>query len=85
MKSLTKSIKSKFVGSALVQRCQEHKRRNVLDHLPEELHASVRRAAWQSKDALLATRQLERLVQSLAKSHPGAAASLREGLDETLT
>jgi putative transposase len=34
---------------------------------------------------VLAKRQLERLANSLAKSHPGAAASLREGLAETLT
>lgn len=56
--------------------------------MPEELHPSVGRAlkdAWQSKDPVLAKRQLERLAQSLAKNHPGAAASLREGLDETLT
>jgi transposase-like protein len=65
-----------------------HKRRNVLDHLPEALHASVGRAlrdAWESTDALLAQRQLERLANSLSKKHPGAAASLREGLQETLT
>jgi transposase-like protein len=77
-----------FGAAALVQRCQEHKRRNVLDHLPEHLHASVERAmkdAWHSKDAVLAKRQLERLTNSLAKPHPGAAASLREGLQETLT
>ena len=65
-----------------------HKRRNVLDHLPEELHASVGRAlrdAWNTRDAVLAQRQLERLANSLSKHHPGAAASLREGLHETLT
>jgi len=87
-KALRRAILEVFGTSALVQRCQEHKRRNVLDHLPEELHPSVGRAmkdAWQSKDPLLAKRQLERLAHSLAKNHPGAAASLREGLDETLT
>jgi transposase-like protein len=41
--------------------------------------------AWHSKDAALAKRQLERLANSLAKAHPGAAADLREGLAETLT
>ena len=41
--------------------------------------------AWHSKDSALAKRQLERLASSLAKPHPGAAASLREGLAETLT
>jgi transposase-like protein len=87
-KALRRAIVELFGASALVHRCQEHKRRNVLDHLPEHLHASVGRAmndAWHSKDAALARRQLERLANSLAKAHPGAAASLREGLAETLT
>ncbi len=73
---------------ALVLRCQEHKRRNVLEHLPESLQASVARAlrdAWSSEDVELARKQLQRLVASLQAQHPGAAASLREGLDETLT
>ena len=68
--------------------CSTLQRRNVLEHLPDDLHASVGRAmadAWGSGDLVLAKRQLERLASSLAKDHPGAAASLREGLDETLT
>ena len=87
-KALRRAINEIFGTCALVQRCQEHKRRNVLDHLPEHMHASVERAmkdAWESHDAALARRQLERLANSLAKPHPGAAASLREGLAETLT
>jgi putative transposase len=87
-KALRRAITETFGQSALVQRCQEHKRRNVLGHLPDELHASVGRAlrdAWNTRDAALAQRQLERLAGSLAKTHPGAAASLREGLAETLT
>lgn len=87
-KALRRAITETFGESALVQRCQEHKRRNVLDHLPEQLHASVGRAlrdAWGTRDAVLAQRQLERLANSLSKNHPGAAASLREGLPETLT
>jgi putative transposase len=59
----------------------------VIEHLPQELHASVGRAmrdAWDSADAHLAKKQL-RLATSLQSKHPGAAASLREGLDETLT
>jgi len=87
-KALRRAIVETFGASALVQRCQVHKRRNVIEHLPEELHASVGRAlkdAWDTKDPVLARRQLERLAHSLARSHPGAASSLREGLDETLT
>jgi putative transposase len=87
-KALRRAIGETFGATALVQRCQEHKRRNVLDHLPEELHASVGRAmrdAWDSANAELAKKQLQRLATSLQSRHPGAAASLREGLDETLT
>jgi len=87
-KALRKAIVQTFGASALIQRCQEHKRRNVLEHLPEDMHASVKRAlkdAWSATDAELARRQLSRLASSLQAKHPGAAASLREGLDETLT
>ena len=87
-KAIRRAILEVFGATALIQRCQEHKRRNVIEHLPEELHTSVGRTmrdAWESKDPVLARRQLERLVNSLSKSHPGAAGSLREGLEETLT
>ncbi len=87
-KALRRAIVETFGTSALVQRCQEHKRRNVLEHLPEDLQPSISHAlreAWKSRDAVLARRQLERVARSLAKNHPGAAASVREGLEETLT
>ncbi len=87
-KALRKAIVETFGATALIQRCQEHKRRNVIEHLPEELHASVGRAmrdAWDSANAELAKKQLQRLATSLQSKHPGAAASLREGLEETLT
>ncbi len=87
-KALRRAIVECFGTLALVQRCQEHKRRNVIEHLPEELHASVGRAlrdAWDSANAGLAKKQLQRLATSLQAKHPGAAASLREGLEETLT
>ena len=64
------------------------KRRNILGHLPEHLHANVTavlRDAWAAGDAAQAHRQLERLAASLETDHPGAAASVREGLDDTLT
>jgi putative transposase len=87
-KALRRAIVECFGATALIQRCQEHKRRNVIEHLPEELHAGVGRAmrdAWDSADAELAKKQLQRLATSLQSRHPGAAASLREGLEETLT
>jgi transposase-like protein len=87
-KALRKAIVQLFGRCALIQRCQEHKRRNVIEHLPRDMHASVNRAlrdAWNDGDADLAKRQLQRLAGSLQARHPGAAASLREGLEDTLT
>jgi transposase-like protein len=87
-KALRKAIVATFGAKALVQRCQVHKCRNVLEHLPQEQHAGVNRAlhdAWAMRDAKLARRRLDNLASSLQAKHPGAAASLREGLDETLT
>ncbi len=87
-KALRRAIVECFGALALIQRCQEHKRRNVIEHLPQELHASVGRAmrdAWNGDNAETAKKQLRRLVASLQAKHPGAAASMREGLEETLT
>ena len=87
-KALRRAIVETFGPSALIQRCQEHKRRNVLEHLPEALHAGTSRAmrdAWNASDPKLARRQLERLAARLGAEHPSAAASLREAMDETLT
>jgi transposase-like protein len=86
-KGLRSAITKVFGNLAIVHRCQVHKRRNVLDHLPDHLKAGTRRAmqdAYDGTDAALAKKQLERLANSLERDHPGAAASLREGLDETL-
>lgn len=87
-KALRAAIRDVFGSLAVFQRCQVHKRRNVLEHLPERMHANVDRIlreAWESADADLAKRRLERLASSLEAEHPSAAASMREGLDETLT
>ena len=87
-KALRSGITSLFGKLGLIHRCQVHKERNVMDHLPEDLRPGTRRAmrdAYAGPDPALALRQLERLASSLERSHPGAAASLREGLSETLT
>ena len=87
-KALHKACRDIFGDRAFIQRCQEHKKRNVADHLPESMRPGVRRAmdqAYECRDAKRAKRQLEALAARLESEHPGAAASLREGLDETLT
>jgi putative transposase len=85
---LRSAVKSVFGDYALIQRCRVHKLRNVLDHLPEGAKPHVRKAmqdAYALDDADKAKAKLERLAQSLDEQHPSAAASLREGLNETLT
>jgi putative transposase len=75
-------------GPVPVQRCIRHKERNVLDHLPERDRPTVKtrlRRAWASDNHALALDDLRTLASELERSHPGAAASLREGLEETLT
>jgi transposase-like protein len=86
--AVRKAIADTYGELGIVQRCQEHKRRNILDHLPDHLHDHVGRAltqAWSSKTVKVGKRQLERLASSLEREHPGAAGSVREGLEETLT
>jgi putative transposase len=71
-----------------VQRCVCHKERNILDHLPERDRDLVKRRlrrAWTETSYRQALEQLQTLAAELDRSHPGAAASLREGMAETLT
>lgn len=87
-KGLRAAIRSVYGKKTLVQRCQVHKVRNVLGHLPDDRHADVRaamRAAYKCEEVETAKRLLDNLAVALQKKHPSAAASLREGLDETLT
>jgi len=86
-KALRKAIRAVF-GEAPVQRCVRHKERNVLDHLPERDRPLVKRrlrSAWADTDHARARDRLRALAGELERTHPGAAGSLREGLEETLT
>ena len=87
-KALRSAIRKIFGDLGVVQRCQRHKQQNILGHLPDGMQASVKtilKEAWSLCDAKLAKARLERLASSLETDHPGAAESVREGLDETLT
>jgi len=87
-KALHKAVTDTFGKNAAIQRCQVHKKRNVLSHLPESEKANVSIALtnayleFEYGEAKLA---LERLANNLTLRYPSAAASLREGLEETLT
>jgi putative transposase len=87
-KALDKAIRSVFGAKALIQRCRQHKARNIVEHLPEAERPLVQRklrGAWANPDADQAAAELEQLARALAHKRPGAAASLREGLEQTLT
>ncbi len=82
------AVVSTFGKHAVIQRCRAHKRRNVLDHLPQSERTFVGRKldqAWKEPNADRAEAQLRTLAKHLEVKHPGAAASLLEGLEETLT
>jgi putative transposase len=86
-KALRRAVLDLF-DHPVIARCQLHKLRNVRDKLPERLRGPVERrmrAAYHAASALDAEAQLAALARELDKTHPGAAASLREGLVETLT
>lgn len=87
-KALHSAVRKVLGQRALVQRCQVHKTRNVVEHLPQHavLQAEqVMKRAYASGDAEHAKKLLTGLARQLERKHPSAAASLREGLDETLT
>lgn len=87
-KALCAAVQKRWSKRAFIQRCQVHKTRNVKEHLPDELHASVvatLRQAYGMRDHHKAKQQLENLARRLDDDHPSAAASVREGLTETLT
>jgi len=87
-KALHAAVRRHAGDAACVQRCQVHKKRNVIDHLPEEHKADVKRKlqnAYAMVDYGDAKRALERLHRELMDINPSAARSLEEGLEETLT
>jgi putative transposase len=87
-KALRAAIREVFGSGQSVQRCRTHKMRNVLDELPQEQHAQVRtlmRAAYKQEHATEGMARMEKLAQWIEREWPAAAASLREGLEETFT
>jgi transposase-like protein len=87
-KALTAAVKKHAGESAAIQRCQVHKRRNVLDHLTDEQKAGVAKklnAAYALEDYDAAKQALNVLHRELMDLNPSAARSLGEGMEETLT
>lgn len=87
-KALHKAIIDIFGIAALIQRCQVHKKRNVLSYLPESEHSNVSVAmtlAYREFEYDTARSKLMNIMDKLEHRYPKAAASLLEGLEETLT
>jgi transposase-like protein len=87
-KALTAAVKKHAGESAAIQRCQVHKRRNVLDHLTDEQKPGVAKklnAAYAMEDYAAAKQALSVLHRELMDLNPSAARSLGEGMEETLT
>ena len=87
-KALPAAVKKYAGESAPIQRCQVHKRRNVLDHLTDEQKPSVAKklnAAYALEKYDAAKEALNQLHRELMDLNPSAARSLNEGLEETLT
>lgn len=85
---LAAGVRSVFGDLAVIQRCQIHKRRNVKDHLPvgirDDIDARLR-GAFAHPDPTVGLRKANALAAELAKTHPDAAGSLREGLADMFT
>jgi len=87
-KALAAAVRRHAGEAAMIQRCQVHKRRNVVDHLPEEHKSAVKKKlqnAYAMTEYAEAKRALERLHRELMELNPSAARSLEEGMEETLT
>ncbi len=87
-KGLRAAVREVFGETAQVQRCQWHKRENVVSYLPKTEQPAWRRklqAAWAHATYGDAKRALLGLVRDLRVRNQSAAASLEEGLAETLT
>ena len=87
-KALAAAVRKHAGEAAFIQRCQVHKKRNVVDHLPDEHKADVRRKmqnAYAMADYADAKRALDQLHRELMDLNPSAARSLEEGMEETLT
>jgi putative transposase len=87
-KALAKAVKDVWGSRALIQRCQVHKKRNVQAHVPKTLWPAVKTRlgeAYGQTNYSQARKLLQATVKWLERKYPDAAASLREGMEETLT
>ena len=87
-KALSSAVKAVFGANAAIQRCTVHKRRNVADHLPDAERGFIDTKLgriFANPDPAAGLRDAKALATALTRKHPGAAASLREGLEDMFT
>ena len=87
-KALSKAVRHICGDTVFIQRCQEHKIRNVRDHLPKKYQLEIERkirAAYKMNRYDDAFQSLKAIIRELYQINETAARSLEEGLEETLT
>lgn len=87
-KALKKAVVSRFGAKTLIQRCRVHKKRNIQKYLPQKYHGMLSlklRMAWGMTEYAKALQELRKVYDWLASINQAAAASLDEGMEETLT
>ncbi len=87
-KGFTKAIEDKFKECGFIQRCQQHKKQNVASYLPLGAQKTYRLRLVQAYEQTTyshAKNALDAICSELDRINPSAAASLREGMEETLT
>lgn len=87
-KGIITAVRKKLAGYALIQRCQQHKKENIVSYLPKEEQKVWRMRlsqAYNLESFQEARRELEKLCRQLEILNPSAAQSMREGMSETLT
>lgn len=87
-KALRKAVSDVWGRLALIQRCQLHKKRNVQAHVPKRHWTEISRRlseAYGETDADRALKILKNTAALLDRISPHAAASLREGMEDTIT
>jgi len=87
-KALKKAVVGRFGSKTLIQRCRVHKKRNIQKYLPKKYHGVLSlklKMAWGMTEYDKAIKELRKVHDWLASINQAAAASLDEGMGETLT
>ncbi len=87
-KGFRKAVDDVFGNHGVVQRCQWHKRENILEYLPKELQDSFKKElqkAYRQEEYSDAKAAFHAIKKELRLINESAGSSLVEGFEETLT